>query len=306
MALSRHKRDTDARRKLPATLVAGAVAFFATGAAVLVGVGLQSPSSSLVADDASASPSTAPSTAPGSATVADREHAQLSRSMNRQELAREAAQAKAARARKAQAREDALARAAAEHTVPRWTTTDLNLWTEPGKDAKQLDVLAEGKKVAFAGRTVSGRDEIVLGGAIRWVTTGYLSKDKPVVTGAAAGLSDAPCPDSSVENGLTAEAVHVYRSVCHAFPMITSYGGWDAHGEHSSGKAIDIMTTDKAVGDEIADYLQAHAAELDLYDVIWWDRIWTPVRASEGWRAYGDHGSATANHMDHVHVSTNN
>jgi hypothetical protein len=114
-----------------------------------------------------------------------------------------------------------------------------------------------------------------------------------------------PCPDSSVESGLTSSAVYVYRSVCHAFPQITSYGGWDAHGEHSSGKAIDIMTTDKALGDQIAAFLQSHASELDLYDVIWWDQIWTPVRASEGWRDYGDHGSATANHMDHVHVSTN-
>jgi hypothetical protein len=65
------------------------------------------------------------------------------------------------------------------------------------------------------------------------------------------------------------------------------------------------MTSDKALGDQIAAYLQEHASELNLYDVIWYDRIWTPERASEGWRAYGDHGSATANHMDHVHVSTN-
>jgi hypothetical protein len=121
---------------------------------------------------------------------------------------------------------------------------------------------------------------------------------------AAAGLSSAPCPDSSTESGLTANAVLVYRSVCHAFPQITSYGGWDAHGEHASGKALDIMTSDKALGDQIAAYLQSHAAELSLYDVIWWDRIWTPERASEGWRYYGDRGSATANHMDHVHVST--
>ena len=64
------------------------------------------------------------------------------------------------------------------------------------------------------------------------------------------------------------------------------------------------MTSDKALGDRIADFLQAHASELHLYDVIWWDQIWTPERASEGWRDYGDHGSATANHMDHVHVAT--
>jgi hypothetical protein len=93
--------------------------------------------------------------------------------------------------------------------------------------------------------------------------------------------------------------------VCHAFPQITTYGGWDAHGEHSSGKAIDIMTSDVALGGAIADFLQAHAAELDLYDILWRQQIWTPVRAAEGWRAMPDRGSATANHYDHVHVSTN-
>ena len=35
----------------------------------------------------------------------------------------------------------------------------------------------------------------------------------------------APCPDPGVENGLTSNAVYVYRSVCHAFPQITTYGG---------------------------------------------------------------------------------
>jgi hypothetical protein len=29
------------------------------------------------------------------------------------------------------------------------------------------------------------------------------------------------------------------------------------------------------------------------------------VRASEGWRYMEDRGSTTANHYDHVHVSTN-
>jgi len=305
VAASRHKRDTDARRKPSATTVAGSLAVLATGAAVLAGVSLQTPSSSsLVADDASssASVSSTPSAAAAPA-VTDRDHAQLSRSMNREELAREAARA---RAEKARAAAQAAARRAAQHTVPRWTTTALNIWTEPGDGAKKLDVLPEDKKIAFAQRTVSGRDEVVIGGAIRWVTTGYLSKDKPVETGVDAGLSDAPCPDSSVEDGLAADTIRVYRSVCHAFPQVTDYLGWGPRVEHDTGHAIDVMVYgDKALGDEIAAWAQAHASELNLYDVIWYDRIWTPVRASEGWRDYGDHGSPTANHMDHVHIGTN-
>ena len=113
----------------------------------------------------------------------------------------------------------------------------------------------------------------------------------------------APCPDGSVEYRLTPAAVYVYRSVCHAFPQITSYGGWDAHGEHASGKALDIMTSDVTLGNRIAAFLQAHASELHVYDILWRQHIWTPVRASEGWRLFADRGSPTANHDDHVHVS---
>jgi hypothetical protein len=207
---------------------------------------------------------------------------------------------------------EATARAVRQARTKKWTTTLLNLWTAPNATATQVGAIDAAKRVLVTGRTSDGRDEIVVGGLSRWVTSGYLDAKKPAtestvtaVSGAAAGLSMAPCPDPSVENGLTSGAVYVYRSVCHAFPQITTYGGWDAHGEHSSGKALDIMTSDKALGDTIAAYLQSHASELGLYDVIWWDRIWTPVRASEGWRYYGDHGSPTANHMDHVHVSTN-
>ena len=46
-----------------------------------------------------------------------------------------------------------------------------------------------------------------------------------------------------------------------------------------------------------------HAAELGIYDVLWQQHIFTQERASEGWRAMADRGSATANHYDHVHAS---
>jgi hypothetical protein len=193
-------------------------------------------------------------------------------------------------------------KSAVEHAKQhRWTTTDLNIWTQPGDKAKKLGELDAAKKVLVTGRAFWGRTEIVVDGQSRWVTSGYLSHDKPV--GPAAGLSMAPCPDPSVENGLTDGAVYVYRSVCHAFPQITSYGGWDNHGEHSSGKALDIMTSDVELGTAIAEFLQAHASELHLFDILWRQHIWTPVRASEGWRLFADRGSATANHFDHVHVS---
>jgi hypothetical protein len=164
-----------------------------------------------------------------------------------------------------------------------------------------VGVVAAAGLVVVTGPTAGDRVEIVVDGNSRWVTDGYLSEDKPL--SAAAGLSMAPCPDPSVENGLTSGAVYVYRSVCHAFPQITSYGGWDNHGEHSSGRALDIMTSDASLGNAIAEFLRAHASELHLYDILWAQRIWTPVRAAEGWRTFPSRGSATANHYDHVHVS---
>ena len=165
--------------------------------------------------------------------------------------------------------------------------------------SKHIKVLEEAGLVT---RKTAGREEVILGGQLRWVTVGHLSAEKPVA--AAAGLSMAPCPDPGVESGLTTNAVYVYRSVCNAFPQITSYGGWDGHGEHSSGRALDIMTSDVGLGTAIADFLREHAVELKLYDVLWRQRIWTQERGGEGWRAMSSRGSATANHYDHVHVAT--
>lgn len=277
MAHPSHKRDTDARPLKKASLVAGPLAIIATVSIVGLGVLAATPAKDLVF----ASNSHAP--AADLHRVVERD-VPISRSVSRADLAEK--------------------RAVKQADTKLWTTAPLNIWTEAGDRAIKLGVIEAGKRILVTGRHQDGRDEIVVDGNARWVTSGYLSKHKPVAQSAAAGgLTMAPCPDSSVENGLTSGAVYVYRSVCHAFPQITTYGGWDAHGEHSSGKALDIMTSDKGLGDEIAAYLQSHASELNLYDVIWWDRIWTPERASEGWRYYGDHGSATANHMDHVHVS---
>jgi hypothetical protein len=280
----RHKRDTDARRKPRAALVAGPLAFLATASAVTIGVLASSPDSTLVAQDTAAT------------DISDISAATLARDTVSRSGSRAAAEE--LRLKPSVLTERAVQRA----DEKLWTTTVLNLWSGSGDDAAQVGELDAGKQVLVTGRTAGDRVEIVWQGESRWVTAGYLSEDKPVT--AAGGLSMAPCPDTSVESGLTSSAIHVYRSVCHAFPQITSYGGWDAHGEHASGKALDIMTSDKALGDQIAAFLQSHASELNLYDVIWWDQIWTPERASEGWRYYGDHGSATANHMDHVHVST--
>ncbi len=192
------------------------------------------------------------------------------------------------------------------HKLTRFATTALNLRTEPNGRAKVLTVLKSGTKLVATGITAGDYAQVLTkANDYRWVTAEYLSKDKPDPSPEAIGIAGGPCPDGSVENGLTSGAIRVYRAVCHAFPAITSYGGYDAHGEHASGKAIDIMTSDVGLGTQIADYLRANAASFDLYDVIWRQHIFTQERGGEGWRSMSNRGSATANHYDHVHVSVN-
>jgi hypothetical protein len=291
----RHKRDADARRffrTLPtAQKLSAGLALLATTSVVAVGVLGASPAArDLVAANAR------PLTASLSASADPSDRFVVSRSSSRKKDNKDAVR---------EARNDgalaATAAAVREADTKLWTTAALNLWTQSGEDAVQVGEIAASRQVLVTGRQAGDRVEIVVKGKSRWVTDGYLSEDKPL--GVGAGLSMAPCPDPSVENGLTSNAVFVYRSVCHAFPQITTYGGWDNHGEHSSGRALDIMTSDVALGTAIAEFLQAHAAELHLYDILWRQRIWTPVRAGEGWRVLPSRGSATANHYDHVHVS---
>ncbi|MGY1734103.1 transglycosylase family protein [Geodermatophilus sp. SYSU D01045] len=71
---------------------------------------------------------------------------------------------------------------------------------------------------------------------------------------------------------------------------------------HPSGKALDYMVmSDAALGDAIAQYHVDHWDELGVEYVIWQQRILTSPDGA--WKAMADRGSATANHVDHVHVN---
>ena len=81
---------------------------------------------------------------------------------------------------------------------------------------------------------------------------------------------------------------------------IDAIGGYRAGSkEHGSGKALDLMTFgDVAKGNAIAEYLLANREALGVRHVIWRQRI----NYGFGWKRMPNRGSATANHMDHVHV----
>ncbi|MGZ4494685.1 MAG: hypothetical protein ACXVWU_08300 [Nocardioides sp.] len=207
-------------------------------------------------------------------------------------------------------------RALPKVTKQQYMNAPLNVWPQPREHGDPLQVLPWASRVGVTGVVRDGFAQIVLDRQVRWVTADYLQdtkpkpKPKPKPAASApttAGISDAPCPVSSgIESGLLPDADRVYRAVCAAFPQVTAYGGYRPDGEHSQGQAVDIMVYgDSATGQQIADWLQAHASEFNLYDIIWEQHIWTPVRASEGWRLMPDRGSPTANHMDHVHVAVN-
>ena len=199
--------------------------------------------------------------------------------------------------------------AAAAATPPKvigskYTTTDVNVWSAPVVGTL-LDVIPKASKVSVTGKVDGIWAEIVRDGKSRWVKAQYLAATKPVAS-TAGTISQAACKHgSSVESGLTEDAIRVHRAVCAKFPNITSYGGMragDSGSEHSSGRALDIMVSGSE-GKEVADWLKANYKKLGVSELIYQQQIWTVQRSSEGWRGMEDRGGATANHMDHVHVS---
>lgn len=69
--------------------------------------------------------------------------------------------------------------------------------------------------------------------------------------------------------------------------------------DHPRGLALDLMTTDQAKGDALAAFAISNASRLKITYVIWYRRIWSVARASEGWRSY----VGVSPHTDHVHIS---
>ena len=303
MADHRHKRDTDARRTPRATLVAGPLALVATASVISLGVVL--------------SDAPEPETITARTTAADLQQATggsglgsrdsvLSRSSDRSGLTT----VEGATIEKAETKLDrVLAKKAVEKAIAKadtklWTTAPLNLWTEPGEKAKKVGTVAAERKVLVTGRELYGRDEVVVDGKARWVTRGYLQEEKPE-TGPATASASASCTNgSSVPAGVSPNIAAVHRAVCAQFPSITSYGTFrSGGGDHGRGLAVDIMVSGE-LGWQVAEFVRANAGQLGVSYAIYSQRIWSVERGGEGWRPMSDRGSATANHYDHVHVST--
>jgi len=306
-----HKRDTDARRKPKAAVLAGPLALLVTGSAVAAGVLASdpAPSAAIATRDVS-------TTAPTSVLESRRDV--VSRADSRLDAAR------LQRAFDANAERLATRKAVKGADTRRWTTAPLNLWTAPGKDAKKVGLIDELEHVLVTGRRAAGRVELALNGKTRWVTAGYLVEKKPVppppppapkpssAPAASSSRSTAPAPAPApascsngtfVPSGVSANVAKVHEAVCAAFPEITTYGTFRSDGEHSQGLAIDVMVSGSR-GQQVADFVRLHYSELGVNYIIYAQRIWSVDRSGEGWRGMEDRGSTTANHYDHVHVTT--
>lgn len=84
------------------------------------------------------------------------------------------------------------------------------------------------------------------------------------------------------------------------FDVETVYGvaGRAGSSDHPSGRALDLMV-DRDPGEDLAEYAVDNMDRLGIKYVIYRQRI----NFGSGWESMEDRGGATANHMDHVHVS---
>jgi uncharacterized protein YraI len=194
----------------------------------------------------------------------------------------------------------------------KYATTQLNVRTQPSADASVVATVSKGTKLSVTKTISNGFRYVSYRGKGRWVKNEYLSDTKPKSatsisssSSGGGGISQAPCPSgSSVEDGLTPDAIRVHRALCHRYPQFTSFlGRRSSSGYHGEGRALDCMISNTTVGWDAANWLRANASKLGVMEVIYRQQIWTVQRSSDGWRSMEDRGSPTANHMDHVHVS---
>ena len=288
MAQHSHKRETNARRLSPfrarAITIAAPLALVATGSAVGIGVLNASPETEALfaasltnvtaADLGERSGDGKPVSRSAPARI-EREPSEIDKLMAPRAVA------------------VALKRADQQM----WTTATLNLWDQPGKAAKKLGELPEGRKVPVTGRKYGDRVEIVVNKRTRWVSAGYLSKDKPFTLG-------GECTNgTSIDSGVSPHIAAIHEAVCAEFPEITTYGTLrGGGGDHGSGRAVDIMVSGER-GWQVAEFVRKYYSELGVSYVIYSQSIWSVERGGEGWRGMSSRGSATANHYDHVHVS---
>lgn len=102
--------------------------------------------------------------------------------------------------------------------------------------------------------------------------------------------------------GLVAGSAELRKIIQQRFG-ISDIGGYrpaDKYGEHSTGRALDVMVgNNKSEGDAVKDFALANADAIDLKWVIWNQHLFYP---GGGGYDMEDRGNPTQNHKDHVHI----
>lgn len=126
---------------------------------------------------------------------------------------------------------------------------------------------------------------------------------------AGGAVSDCPATGKREEQGLTPAALNVMRCAIHNFGDTDISGRLDrsGSGDHPKGQAVDYMVyTDRALGQQVADWAVANHQALDVKYVIWYQQIWQPSSGRwvdcNGSNCYAGSDDTQA-HRDHVHVS---
>lgn len=107
-----------------------------------------------------------------------------------------------------------------------------------------------------------------------------------------------------VQADLPAATAAVWREAATKFPQLTGAGAWGDRSHkarqscHNTGRAVDLMTRDKRLGDRVLAWLLLHRARLGITVVIWWGRIYS---AANKW--LGGIYKGISRHKDHVHAS---
>ncbi|WP_307188660.1 hypothetical protein [Nocardia amikacinitolerans] len=109
-----------------------------------------------------------------------------------------------------------------------------------------------------------------------------------------------PIPCSTELSGTrphVAQVGHLLKKTFGVAEVGGAVGRYD--GDHGAGLALDLMTSDFAHGDAIAEFVLANRQRFGVNYVIWRQRY----NDGNGWSYMENRGSPTANHYDHVHVS---
>ena len=205
--------------------------------------------------------------------------------------------------------------AKATPTTRYWAMGDVPLYSNPtGGAAKGF--LKKGEATIITQRSIGERSEVFHHGIWAWVPTYALitegvepSIDHPPATGENLNKGY-----SSGLNGTNENTKKVIRHIWANHPAITTMYGVASRAnntsDHPSGAAVDVMipkwntTSGKQMGWEMARFYRTHASEFGIKYIIFDQQIWSVQRDREGWRMMENRGNNTANHKDHIHIST--